>query len=122
MELKEQLESENPNKASIIGAGSAKSIKALSRRLCWRGTGISYQHDPRHVDVLVESLGLENGHTVQIPKIDDVKDENPVWLNSEQISRYRSHAARSSFVSQDTADNIRRERVVPMNVRSFSEL
>ena len=26
-----------------------------------------YQHDPRHVDVLVKELGLENGHTVQTP-------------------------------------------------------
>ena len=39
-----------------------------------------YQHDPRHVDVLVESLGLGNGNTVQTPTVDDVKDDNPVWL------------------------------------------
>ena len=39
LQLKRQLESVYPIKASIIGAGSEKSIKA-----------------PRHVDVLVESL------------------------------------------------------------------
>ena len=42
-----------------------------------------YQHEDRHVDVLVESLGLENGNTMQTPIIDDVKDENPMWLDSE---------------------------------------
>ena len=45
---------------------------------------------------------MEN--TVQIPIIDNVKDENPVWLDSEQISRYRSHVARCLFLSQDSAD------------------
>ena len=34
--LKTQLECENPSKASILGAGSAKSIKARNRRICWR--------------------------------------------------------------------------------------
>ena len=52
--------------------------------------------------------------------VDDVKDENPVWLDPEQISKYRSHVARCLFLSQDRADNIRRERVVPENVRSFA--
>ena len=61
LKLKKQLESVCPIKASIIGKGSAKSIKALNRRICWGETGILYQHDLRHVDVLVESLGLENG-------------------------------------------------------------
>ena len=40
-------------------------MKALNRRIRWRETGILYQHDPGHMDVLVESLGLENGNTVQ---------------------------------------------------------
>ena len=26
-----------------------------------------YQHDPRHIDVLVKDLGLENGNSVQTP-------------------------------------------------------
>ena len=60
---------------------------------------ILYQHDPRHVDVLVETLGLENGNTVQTPMIDHVKDENPMWLDSEQISKYRSPVARCLFLS-----------------------
>ena len=69
-----------------------------------RETGILYQHDPRHVDVLVESLGLENGNTVQTPIVDDVKDDNLVRLDPEQISKYRSYVARRLFLSQDRAD------------------
>ena len=63
-----------------------------------------YQHDPRHVDVLCEILGLENGNTVQTPIINEVKDDNPVWLDSEQISKYRSHVARCLSLSHDIAD------------------
>ena len=108
-----------PINASIIGAGSTKSIKALNWRICWGETGILYQLDPRHVDVLVESLGLENGYAVQTPTIDDVDDENPVWLDSEQTSKFRSDVARCLYLSKDRADSIRRERVAPNNVTSF---
>ena len=52
-ELKKQLQRVFPIKASIIGAGSTKSIKAVNRRICWRETGILYQHDP---DTLMFSL------------------------------------------------------------------
>ena len=83
----------------------------------------AYFHAKAQRPVLVKlpaehCLGLENGNTVQTPTIDDVKDENPVWLDSEPISRYSSHVARCLFLSRDRADNIRRERVVPKNVRS----
>ena len=74
LELKKQLESLYPIKARTIGAGSTKSIKALNRRRCWAETGILYQYDPRHVDVLVESLELETGNTVQTLVTKDVKD------------------------------------------------
>ena len=40
LELNKQLESVCPIKTSIIGAGSAKSIKSLNRRKCWGETGI----------------------------------------------------------------------------------
>ena len=41
---------------------------------------------------------------MQTPIIDDVKDESPVWLDSEQISKYRSHVSRCLFLSQNRAD------------------
>ena len=47
LELKKQLERVDPIKASIIGASSAKSIKALNRRIRWGETGTLHQHEPR---------------------------------------------------------------------------
>ena len=37
--------------------------------------GIVYQHDPRHVDVLVKDLGLEHGNLLQTPATPDVLEE-----------------------------------------------
>ena len=33
-------------------------VSGLNRRLHWGKEGIVYQHDPRHIDVLVKDLGL----------------------------------------------------------------
>ena len=49
---------------------------------------ILYHHDPRHVDVLVRSLGLQNGNTVQTPI----------------IRKCRSLVVRYLFFSRDRAD------------------
>ena len=83
-----------------------------------------HQHDLRHVDVLVESLGLENGNTVQTPIIGGVKDENPVWLDREQISKYRSHVARCLFFRADMtfAVNELCRRMSDLSQHSFSKL
>ena len=76
LEIKNQLKSVYPIKASIIGSGSS-ALKRASKswRTRWGKTGIVYQYDPRHVDVLVEGLGLEIGNAVQTPIIDNMKDE-----------------------------------------------
>ena len=78
------MESVFPIKVSVIGAGSAKSIRGAEPENMVgerRGGDTCTNMTPRHVGVLIESLGLEIGNTVQNPEIvDDVKDENPVKL------------------------------------------
>ena len=94
-----------PIKAKIIGLGSTKSIKTLNRRLHWGKEGIVYQHDPRHIDVLVKDLGLENGNSVQTPATSDVTEEEKSQpLSQVQHRKYRSQVARCLFLSQDRAD------------------
>ena len=64
-----------------------------------------YQHDPRHVDVLVKDLGLEHGNFVQTPATSDVTDEEESEpLSQDQHQRYRSQVARCLFLGQDRAD------------------
>ena len=62
-EFEDKMTGVYPIKAKLISYGSTESIKALNRRLHEGKRGIVYQHDPRHVDVLVK--GLEHGNSVQ---------------------------------------------------------
>ena len=105
MEFENKMTSVYPIKPKIISFGSPKSIKTLNRRLHWGRKGIVYQHDPRHVDVLVKDLGLEHGNSVQTPATSDVtEEEESEPLSQDQHQRYRSQVARCLFLGQDRAD------------------
>ena len=121
MEFERKMTSVYPIKAKIIRYGPLKSIKTLNRRLHWGKRGIVYQHDPRHVDVFVKDRGLEHGNSVQTPATPGVtEEEESEPLSQAQHHKYRSQVARFLFLSQDRADNIHRERVVPKDVESHS--
>ena len=61
-----------------------------------------YQHDPRHIDVLVKHLGLEKVQTPATPEV--TEEEKPEPLSQVQHHKYRSQVARCLFLSQDRAD------------------
>ena len=104
-EFEREMKSVYPIKAKIISFGSLESIKTLNRRLHWGEEGIVYQHDPRHIDVLVRELGLENGKTVQTPAAPNTaEEERSEPLSQTQHHKYRSQVARCLFLSQDRAD------------------
>ena len=105
MEFENKMTSVHPIKAKIISYGSSKSIKTLNRRLHWSRKGIVYQHDPRHVDVLMKDIGLEHGNSVQTPATHDAteEEESEPWSQA-QHSKYRSQVARCLFFSQDRAE------------------
>ena len=104
-EFENKMKSVYPIKAKVISFGSSESIKTLNRRLHWGEEGIVYQHDPRHIDVLVRELGLENGNTVQTPAATSTaEEEESEPLSQTQYHKYRSQVARCLFLSQDRAD------------------
>ena len=104
-EFENEMKSVYPIKAKIISLGSSRSIKTLNRRLHWGKEGIVYQHDLRHIDVLVKELGLENGNSVQTPAAPNVtEEEKSEPLSQIQHHKYRSQVARCLFLSQDRAD------------------
>ena len=62
------------------------------------------EHDPRHVDVLVQEFGLETGNTVQTPAVNESMSDKTEVLDATQNSRHRSQVPRCLFLSQDRAD------------------
>ena len=49
-----------------------KAMTILNRIVEWTNSGIQYEDDPRHVDLIIEELGLENanGSDVTGSKVD----------------------------------------------------
>ena len=93
------------SKRRSSATGRQRASKTLNRRLHWGEKGIVYQHDPRHVNVLVKDLGLEHGNSVQTPAAPDaMEEEESELLSQDQHHRYRSLVARCLFLSQDRAD------------------
>ena len=121
MEFERKMTSVYPIKAKIIGYGSPKSIKTLNRRLHSRKRGIVYQHDPRHVDVLVKDLGLEHGNSVQTPATPDVTEGRVGTVESGSASQIQVTGCQM-FVPQSrpSRHNIHCERVVSKDVESQS--
>ena len=86
-----------------ISPGPTESIKALNRRVHWRDRGEVFQQDSRHVDVLLQEIGLETANAVQTPATDDTSSDTSKPLGPEQLSRYRSQVVRCVFLCQDRA-------------------
>ena len=64
-----------------------------------------YQHDHRHVDVLVKDLGLVHANSEQTPATHGAtEEEEPEPLSQVQHSKYRSQVARCLFFTHDRAD------------------
>ena len=78
IEIERKMINVYPIKAKIISYWSSKSIKTINRWLHWGERGIIYQHDPRHVDVLVNDHGLEHVNSVQTPAAPDVIEEGKI--------------------------------------------
>ena len=94
----------------------------MNRIVEWTDTGIQYEADPRHVDLIIEELGLEsaNGSDATGSKVDI--NETDTELDHEDAYRLRSIAARVNFLAADRIDiqfaskEIMQANVEPMHV------
>ena len=81
-----------------------KAMTILNRIVEWTDAGIQYEADPRHVDLIIEELGLENanGSDVTGSKVDI--NETETELDHEDAYRFKSIAAKLNFLAADTVD------------------
>ena len=77
-----------------------KAVTILNRIVEWTDAGIQYEADPRHVDLIIEELGLEtaNGSDVTGSKVDI--NETDTELDHQGAYRFRSIAAGSTSLQQ----------------------
>ena len=80
-----------------------KTIVILNRVLEWRNEGIAIEADPRHVELMLQEMGMQNckGSEVMGPAPNPA-DEIP--LTGKDATQFRSLAARCNFLSSDRVD------------------
>ena len=109
-------------KVQILGPGPehAQEVKILNRIVRWTKSGIDYEPDQRHAEMVIRDLGLEQAKAVTTPgtkedqalaSVPEVgvsvaiaeEDASPL-LNAAEAKLFRSVAARCNYLAQDRVD------------------
>ena len=71
------------------GCEGPNEIRILNRIVRIAAQGLRYEADPRHCDLLIPSLGLQNGSAVKTPgvKPTDIEAEAPKGEEGEQVGQ-----------------------------------
>ena len=106
--MQTKLESKYHLKTQMLGPGHEQQLKIINRIVTWHNhRGITYEADPRHVELVIEQLGLQNASTVSTPGAREeghTKEDNEESLNEKEATRYRAVIARCNYMSPDRPD------------------
>ncbi len=80
-----------------------KDMRILNRIVRVTEDGIEYEPDPRHAELIVEELKLQNAKAVATPGEKLTVTDSPK-LGAMEVTRYRSICARINYLAQDRAD------------------
>ena len=86
-----------------------KIARILNRTVQWTDSGIVFESDPRHAEIVVKQLGLDgNGgrgsKSVATPGIKEAIPEKSALLSRSQSGLYRSLVMRINYLAQDRSD------------------
>ena len=108
--LKAQLEKNYQVKIQMLGPedDQLKQVKILNRIVTWdEKRGLSYEADPRHVEIIKQQLTLEEAKAVSTPgtkEEDRIAADQDEPLDEDQATRYRALTARCNYLSPDRPD------------------
>ena len=103
------LEERFKTKTQIVGRCSDEmnEARALNRIIRVTDNGWECEPDQRHVDLIIEGLGLVNAKGVSAPGEEEKqweREENQIELGQEEVRRFRGHAARLNYLAADRPD------------------
>ena len=83
-----------------------KEITILNRVVRWTKEGFRYEADPRHLEILVKTMGLCSASGVSTPgaKVKLEERLKEVSLGPVEATSFRACAARANYLAQDRAD------------------
>ena len=118
--LKAQFEERFEVTAKLLGPelGQEHEVRVLNRVLRWEPSGLVYEPDQRHAEVIIRELGLENAGSVLTPGTRAEHDvasapngvlgipleEESEPMNPQDATRFRGLAARCNYLAQDRVD------------------
>ena len=101
-ELKKKYELTEPARLGS-GDGDDKEARILNRIVRWTHSGVEYEADPRQVERVVKSLGLEGAKPLGTAGVkvtaEQAADDEP--LKEEKSTPFRALAARVNYLSAD---------------------
>ena len=86
--------------------GDDSEATILGRKLRWTRTGIEYEADPKHAQLVIEEMGLSaDSRSVDSPiEKDAPSEEGECKLEKEPASKFRRVAARLNYLATDRPD------------------
>ena len=88
--------------------GHQKQVKILNRIVTWDDSkGISCEADPRHAEIVIEQLKLQDSKAVTTPGARDegrTTPNNEEKLNDKEATKYRAIVARLNYLSPARPD------------------
>lgn len=98
-------------KSEMLGpeAHMSQEIRVLNRIIRWTPSGVEYEPDQRHAEVLIQAMGMLGAKPVATPGVTESQTEVSTReksrpLTGEEASSYRAMAARLNYLSLDRAD------------------
>ena len=107
--LKVQLERRFEIKTTIMGLGSneVREARLLNRVISVGDKGWSYEADPRHAELIIRGLNMQDAKGVKTPG-EDLKpwceEEDEEALPIQDATPFRALAARANYLSPDRPD------------------
>lgn len=93
-------------KSNMIGtdAKDEKEPKILKRIIWYTESGIEWEADLRHAELIVAQLGLTESKELSCPSADEVKrdDDDEIELNAEYTTQHKSIVARELLIYWST--------------------
>lgn len=108
--LKNKLEEKYQVKTQILGPNEnqLQEVKILNRIVSWcNETGLHYEADPRHIEIIIDQLGLQEAKPVSTPGTKEVgrtQTNHEDRLNDKETSNYRAIVARCNYIVPDRPD------------------
>ena len=69
--------------------------------------GLRYEADPRHVELVVQQLGLQDAKVITTPGTREegtTKEDHAEVLNEKEAAKYRAVIARCNYLALDRPD------------------